>query len=180
MIKSVKTLLDDVFVIQCKTFKDRRGTFTELFNKEDYGDIGIEKRIPPIEFLQDDVSVSSAHVLRGIHGDNETWKLVSCIRGYIYAVVVDCREEERTFGRWQAVLLIGPETGEMIQQLLIPPRFGFAHLVLSEHAILHYKQSTYYGQCQQFTYRWDDPRFGISWPISNPILSERDEKGEVR
>jgi dTDP-4-dehydrorhamnose 3,5-epimerase len=62
-------------------------------------------------------------------------------------------------------------------QVLVPPKFGNAHLVLSAKAVFHYKWSEYFKPHGQFSYRWDDPRFGIRWPIKKPILSERDQLG---
>jgi dTDP-4-dehydrorhamnose 3,5-epimerase len=74
-------------------------------------------------------------------------------------------------GKWQSFVL----SDKNRQQVLVPPGYGNAHLVLSDTAIFHYKQSTYYEPSKQFTYRWDEPRFGIWWPIKNPVLSQRDE-----
>ena len=62
-------------------------------------------------------------------------------------------------------------------QILVPPKYGNAHLILSDKAIFHYKQSTHYNPAKQFTYKWNDPKFNIWWPIKNPILSQRDEEG---
>ena len=163
-----RTRLEGVLQKQLEVFQDHRGAFVELFNEDCWA--------YTIRFVQDDVSISEKGVLRGIHGDSATWKLACCLHGLLYAVVVDCRKEKNTFGQWQSFVLVGPEVG-IPQQLLIPPNFGLGHLVLSNQAIFHYKQSTSYGEYPQFTYRWDDPRFGISWPISNPILSERDKRG---
>lgn len=150
------------------TFRDFRGRFVETYNKELYEKNGID-----VEFIQDDVSVSKKNVLRGIHGDNETWKLASCLYGKLYFVAVNCDESSRNFGEWQNFIL-SDENG---RQILIPPKYGSSYLVQSEVGIFSYKQSTYYVPGRQFTYKWDDPRFNIKWPIKNPILSKRDKAG---
>lgn len=165
MITVQRTKLDGVLVIEPFSFRDRRGEFVETFNRELYRKSGMD-----VEFVQDDVSVSRKGVLRGIHGDGVTWKLASCLSGKLYLVVVDCDESKPTFGRWQAFTL----SDRTRRQVLVPPRHGVAHLALSERIIFHYKQSAYYNPSLQFTYAWNDSRFGIRWPIARPILSKRD------
>ncbi|GBF33430.1 dTDP-4-dehydrorhamnose 3,5-epimerase [Desulfocucumis palustris] len=170
MIKAVKTTLEGVIKIIPDSFEDFRGCYVEIYNKDLYKARGVEA-----DFIQDDISVSSKHVLRGIHGDNETWKLVSCLLGRFYLVVVNCDEQSAGFGQWESFVL--SETNR--HQILIPPGFGNAHVVLSDQAIFHYKQSTYYNPSGQFTYKWDDPRLNIWWPVKNPLLSQRDETGKL-
>jgi dTDP-4-dehydrorhamnose 3,5-epimerase len=168
-MKVEKTELDGVLLITLEQFRDFRGVYVETYNDALYKKNGI-----PIDFIQDDISVSSKNVLRGIHGDSETWKLISCLEGAFYFVVVNCDTDSKSFGKWQSFTL-SLENGF---QVLVPPKHGNAHLVLTDEAIFHYKQSTYYAPEKQFTYKWNDPRFGISWPINNPILSKRDEFGK--
>lgn len=164
-----KTKLNGVLVIEPPTiFKDFRGFYIQTYNKEIYNNAGIT-----VEFVQDDISVSSKNVLRGIHGDAKTWKLISCLYGEFYLVIVNCDRKSPDFGKWESFTL--SDSNHL--QVLIPPKHGVAHLVMSEKAIFHYKQSTYYDRVSQFTYRWDDPAFNISWPTREPILSERDRKG---
>ena len=168
MIKVSKTKLEGVLQIFPDIFKDFRGQFVETYNEKLYKKNGIN-----IKFIQDDIALSKKNVLRGIHGDNKTWKLVSCLYGKLYFVVVNCDKESKDFGKGQAFILSDKDR----QQILIPPKYGNAYLVLSEKAIFSYKQSTYYDPKRQFSYKWDDPRFKIKWPIKNPILSERDKLG---
>lgn len=168
MIKVSKTKLKDVLQIFPAIFKDFRGEFVETYNKELYKKKGIS-----VGFFQDDVSSSKKNVLRGIHGDNKTWKLLSCLCGKLYFVVVNCDKKSKDFGRWQSFVL----SDKNRQQILAPPKYGCAYLVLSKEAIFSYKQSTYYKPGCQFSYKWNDPRFNIKWPIKNPILSERDKTG---
>ncbi len=163
------TGLPDVKLITPSVFKDHRGRYIETFNLRDYDAI---PNIPVIDLIQDDVSISKQWVLRGIHGDNETWKLVSCLAGVIYVVVVDCRRG-LNLHEWVGKFL----GSDPYSQLLIPPGFGLGHLVLSDTAIFHYKQSTYYRPERQFTIPWNDPQLSIPWPLPEgvqPILSERD------
>jgi dTDP-4-dehydrorhamnose 3,5-epimerase len=168
MIRAEKTKLDGVLSIQMDAFEDHRGEYVETYNERDYQAAGIDVR-----FVQDDYSISSKHVLRGLHGDSETWKLISCPYGKLYLVVVNCTESSPDFGRWDAFVL----SDRNHRQVLIPPHFGNGHLVLSDIAIFGYKQSTYYDPKTQFSYKWNDPKFNIWWPIQNPILSRRDTIG---
>ena len=170
----LETKLHNVLLIKPDVFEDFRGFFVETYNEKEYTKAIKEKTGYKVKFVADDVSVSSKHVLRGIHGDAETWKLIDCLKGRIYVVIVNCDEESQNFGKSESFVL--SDTNR--HQVLVPPKFGTSHLVLSEEAIFHYKQSTYYdpGVLKQFTYKWNDPKLGIWWPIKNPILSKRDEK----
>lgn len=164
----VKTKLEGVLLIKPVVFEDFRGSYVETYNEEEYKKHGIG-----IHFVQDDISTSFRNVLRGIHGDEKTWKLISCLRGEFYFVVANCDTESKRFGEWESFAL----TDSNHWQVLVPPKFGNAHLALTEKIVFHYKQSSYYDPGSQFTYRWDDPRFKIQWPIKDPILSKRDEEG---
>jgi dTDP-4-dehydrorhamnose 3,5-epimerase len=148
-------------------FEDFRGRYKETFNKAEY------KKIIDIEFVQDDISVSRRNVLRGIHGDKGTWKLISCLKGAFYLVVVNNDEKSAQYKFWESFTLSDSNN----LQVLIPPKFGNGHLVLTDETIFHYKQSTYYGEFKQFTILWNDPEINIAWPSlcgNNPILSLRD------
>ena len=165
-MKITKTSLEGVVLIEPPTiFEDYRGTYVELYNQSLYNESGIE-----VNFIQDDISTSNKHVLRGIHGDQETWKLVSCLYGKFYLVVVNWDETSPQYRQWEAFTL----SDHNHLQVLIPPRFGNGHVVLSEHAIFHYKQTTRYNRTGQFTILWNDLALNIWWPIKNPILSKRD------
>ena len=162
-----KTSLDGVLMITPPTiFEDFRGTYVETYNLEQYREAGVD-----VEFVQDDISVSARHVLRGIHGDQETWKLVSCLQGEFYLAVVNWDQGSSQYGQWESFVL----SEQSHKQVLIPPKFGNGHVVLSDQAIFHYKQSTYYNPAGQFTLRWNDPNLNISWPVKDPILSQRDQ-----
>ncbi len=161
----VKTKLDGVLLIKPDIFKDSRGSFTEVYNKKLYAQNGII-----LDFVEDDYSISSKNVLRGLHGDRKTWKLVDCARGEIYLVVLDAIEGSPQYGEWEAFNI----SDSNHWHVLIPPQFGAGYLALTDEVAFHYKQSEYYDRQGQFSIRYDDPRFKIKWPVQNPILSERD------
>ena len=169
MIEITKTNLDGVLLINPPTiFEDFRGSYIETYNKKLYKEAGIKDH-----FVQDDISISRKNVLRGLHGDEKTWKLISCLYGKLFISVVNCDMKSEHFGTWQTFTLSDSNR----TQILVPPKHANGHLVISRQAIFHYKQSTYYdGVENQFTYRWDEPKFGIHWPIKDPILSMRDDK----
>lgn len=168
-LKVSKTKLKGVLTIQPYVFEDFRGEFVETYNEKAYKAAGID-----VDWRQDDLSISTKYVLRGIHGDQTTYKLLSCLHGKLYFVVVNCDTESPNFGQWQSFIL----SDVTRMQVLVPPKFGNAYLVLSDKALFCYKQSTYYNRAGQFTYKWDDPKLDIWWPIKDPILSYRDEVGE--
>lgn len=158
--------LDGVQVITPLTnFEDFRGSYVEIYNEPIYQAAGIKH-----QFLQDDISTSNRNVLRGIHGDTKTWKLISCLHGSFYLVVVNNDEKSSQFKQWTSFTL----SDRTHLQVLIPPNFGNGHLVLSDSAIFHYKQTTEYDRASQFTIQWDDPSFNFWWPTPNPMLSMRD------
>jgi dTDP-4-dehydrorhamnose 3,5-epimerase len=168
MIRVEKTKLDGVLLIKPEIFEDHRGWYLELYNEKLYREHGIEAR-----FVEDDISISSKGVLRGIHGDDRTWKLISCLQGRFYFVVVNCDKESPGFGNWQSFTLSEYNR----HQVLVPPKFGNGHLALTDRVIFHYKQSHYYDPTRQFTYVWNDPRLNIWWPVKDPVISVRDEVG---
>jgi len=161
------TKLNSVLLIKPPTiFEDFRGHYVETYNKGLYYKSGIS-----IEFIQDDISVSDRHVLRGIHGDQTTWKLISCLHGKFYFVVINNDPTSPQYRQWVSFTL--SDTNRL--QVLVPPKFGNGHLVMSERAIFHYKQSSDYDRAGQFTLHWNDPLLKIWWPVQNPIVSERDQ-----
>jgi dTDP-4-dehydrorhamnose 3,5-epimerase len=166
-MKVSETNLKGVLLIKPPTiFEDFRGIYLETYNEKIYREAGIK-----VKFVQDDISVSSQSVLRGIHGDQKTWKLISCLHGKFYLVVVNWDKSSTQFGQWESFVL---STSNRLQ-VLVPPRHGNGHLVMSKNAIFHYKQSTYYNRAAQFTLLWNDSDLNIWWPIKNPIVSRRDQ-----
>tara|TARA_R110000824_G_scaffold139026_2_gene303976 strand:- start:694 stop:1176 length:483 start_codon:yes stop_codon:yes gene_type:complete len=129
----------------------------------------------PLNFNHDKVSTSRQNVLRGIHGDFKSWKLVSCLYGEIYFVVVDNRKDSDTYLQWDFTVL-NDKSREMV---LVPPGFGNGFVVLSRDSVFHYKWSyegNYPDVDDQFTLFWNDPKIKINWPIESPILSQRDKR----
>ena len=121
-------------------------------------------------FNQSKINYRKKNVLVGIHYDNKTWKLVSCLYGSFYLVVLKHDRKSKNFGNYISVVLSDKNN----LQVLIPPKHGNGHFVLSKQAIFHYKQNTLYERKSQFTVKWNDPSFKIRWPTKNPILSKRD------
>jgi len=165
-MKIENTKLSGVLRITPPTiFEDFRGSYVEIYNENLYKENGVN-----CNFTQDDISTSGFNTLRGIHGDNNTWKLISCLYGKFYLIVVNNDIKSSQYKSWESFTL--SDSNRL--QILIPPNFGNGHLVLSEKAIFHYKQSTYYNREDQFTILWDDPEWNFWWPTKDPILSMRD------
>jgi len=157
-------------IIQPDIFYDYRGEYIETWNVENYKVFG------DIEFKQDDISTSVKNTLRGLHGDDKTWKLVSCIYGSLLQVVVDMRVSSNTYLKSEMFSI----NDKNRKQILIPPGFANGHLVMSDFGVFSYKQSTLYnGADKQFTVKWNDPKLNIPWPIDNPILSYRDKNAKL-
>ena len=165
-MKIYKTKLEKVLLIKPYIFKDFRGTYTEIYNKKIFN-----KNLTNIKFIQDDISISKKNVLRGIHGDQKTWKLISCLYGEFYFVVVNNDKNSKQYKKWISFHL----NDKNKHMILVPPKFGNGHYVISEKAIFHYKQSTLYDRSSQFTINWKDPNYNIKWPCKNPIISKRDK-----
>lgn len=154
----------EVIVNQPDSFEDHRGSLYTLYND----------KTSDIKYNHDKVSISKKHVLRGLHGDFKSTKLITCLAGEIHLVVVDFRSESENFLEWDAVNL----TPENKIQVIVPPRFLTGHLILSEGATFFYKWSyegAYPDVEEQISVKWDDKDINIDWPITNPILSERDK-----
>lgn len=166
MVNIDKTNLSGVFLIKPSVHVDSRGNFYETYNEKEYKDAGLTA-----DFIQDDISCSIKGVLKGMHGDQGTYKLVQCVYGKVYAVILNCDEQSDDFGKWESFVL----SDENKYQLYIPPMYGNGYYVMSDKAVYSYKQSTYYGEYKQFTYKWDDNRFGIKWPGDVRVISDRDK-----
>lgn len=156
-------IFPEVKIFQPEAFEDFRGELYTLHKQVD---------LFPV-FNHDKVSISRKHVLRGLHGDSKSWKHISCLAGEVYFVVVDNQPESPNYLKWDSIIL----SSKNRKSVLVPPMFANGHLVLSNEATFFYKWS-YTGEYpdvqDQFTLKWNDPKIGIHWPISNPILSKRD------
>ena len=173
MIHIETTKLDGVLLIKPQVFKDFRGSYTMTYNEKEYMEAFSQNGVDELSFVEDDISVSSKHVLRGIHGDYNTAKLISCLEGEFYLVVVNNIPDHKQFRQWVSFNLSEYNR----YQVFIRPGFGNGHLVLTDRAIFSYKQSSYYNPKGQFTILWNDPKLNLCWPINNPTLSKRDQIG---
>ena len=157
-------IFPEVKIYQPDSFEDYRGELYTLFKQEEH----------ELVFNHDKVSVSRQNVLRGLHGDSKSWKLITCLSGVVYLVIVDNRPESPNYLKWDSIVL--SETNR--KQVLVPPMFANGHFVLSSQAVFFYKWSypgNYPDVKDQFTLKWNDPKINIHWPIDNPILSSRDK-----
>ena len=166
-MKVKDTKLWGVKEIVPERFCDFRGTYLELYDSKKFETVTDKK------FVQDDISVSSKHVLRGLHGDFRTTKLVTVLKGVGYALIADNRKESPTYGKWESFTL----SDQNMKMLLLPPGIGNSILAMSNEIIYFYKQDTHFAEGKQFTIKWDDPKWNFWWPVTSPILSMRDEKG---
>lgn len=159
----------DLKLITPQIHYDYRGEYVETYSRRSYQ--FTDRDGQPIEFVEDDISMSRQNVLRGLHGDSKTWKLIQCLYGEFYYVVADLRRASPTYRRWESFIL----NDRNRRQVLVPAGCANGHLVLSASCVFSYKQSQYYsGAGDQFTVRWNDPALNIHWPCPDPILSLRD------
>jgi dTDP-4-dehydrorhamnose 3,5-epimerase len=172
----VATELPDVLILEPKVFADERGFFFESFNERRFGEaIGAAGAIP--NFVQDNHSKSRARVLRGLHYQirQPQGKLVRVIDGEVFDVAVDIRRSSPTFGQWVGVTL----SAENRRQMWIPPGFAHGFVVTSESAEFLYKTTDYWAAEHERCIRWDDPALGIAWPVTAPLLSDKDRNGKL-
>ena len=155
-------------IIEPRVFGDDRGFFLETFQAARYKqEAGID-----LPFVQDNHSRSARGVLRGLHFQKTKpqGKLVRVVRGEVYDVAVDIRKGSATFGEWEGVIL----SEENKKQFWVPPGFAHGFVVLSDTADFEYKCTDYHDPTDEGSILWNDPSLGIKWPITNPILSEKD------
>jgi dTDP-4-dehydrorhamnose 3,5-epimerase len=153
-------------IIKESIFKDKRGYYWTSWN---------DKKIKKINFNHDKFSISKKNVLRGFHGDNKTWKLMSCVFGKIFFVVVNYDKNSANFLKSYKFKLDHTKN----VQILIPPNFANALLCQSKYCVVHYKLSykgKYFDVDKQFKIKWNSPIINVKWPIKRPILSARDKK----
>ena len=171
MIEVEETRLDGVRIIKPRVFPDERGFFMETFNAADAANEGL-----PTLYVQDNHSLSSKGVLRGLHYQYPQWqgKLIRAASGEIFDVAVDIRQGSPTYGEWLGVVL----SAENKLQLYVPEGFAHGFVVLSATADLLYKCTTLFDPGQDCCLMWNDPDIGVEWPLSEPIISEKDNKGQ--
>ena len=156
-------------VFKNSTFQDKRGFYWSTWKK------GLLKQI---KFNHDKFSISKRKVLRGLHCDFKSWKLVTCVYGKIFFIVVDMRKGTRKYLKYKSWIL----SHNKPTLILVPPYFANAHLCLSKRCVFHYKwfyKGKYIEASKQNSYRWNDPKIKIKWPIKKPILSSRDKNSQL-
>lgn len=164
------TALEGVLILEPRVFKDSRGYFFESFSQREF-----DEQVRPIQFVQDNESMSTYGVIRGLHYQRMPYtqsKLVRCVKGAVLDVVVDIRKGSPTFGQHVAVEL----TEDNHRQIFIPRGFAHGFAVLSETAVFHYKCDNYYHPESDAGIQLMDEDLGIDWriPIEHAILSEKD------
>ena len=171
-MKATPTRIPDVLILEPKVFGDARGFFYESYNAHAFAQAtGLD-----VAFVQDNHSRSAQGVLRGLHYQiqNPQGKLVRCVRGAVFDVVVDIRRTSATFGQW-----VGAELSEDNQrQMWVPPGFAHGFVVLTASADFLYKTTDYYSPAFERCIAWNDPAIGIDWPAGiTPQLSAKDAVG---
>ena len=165
-----ETDLKGVYIIEPRVFADARGYFFEAWKQAEF-----EAHVGPVKFIQDNESMSSYGVVRGLHyqkGDLSQAKLVRVISGRVVDVAVDIRRSSPTFGRHIKVEL----SGDNKRQLFIPRGFAHGFAVLSPETVFTYKVDNPYAPQQEAGIRWDDPELAIQWPIDpkDVLTSDKD------
>ena len=163
-------IFPEVKIYQPEIHTDFRGDLLTLWNKDQFE--------PKLDFKHNKISTSRKHVLRGMHGDNKSWKLTTCLSGEMYFVVVDNRSNSSNYLKWDSIIL-NDKTRKLV---LTPPNFLIGFLVLSDQALLNYMwayEGEYADVDEQFTIKWNDPKVNINWPIENPLLSLRDKNAKL-
>jgi dTDP-4-dehydrorhamnose 3,5-epimerase len=162
-------VFNDIKIITQNNFKDKRGLLWTTWKD------GFFKKI---KFNHDKFSLSKKNTLRGLHCDFKSWKMVTSVYGKFLLVVVDMRKNSRNYLKHKKWIIDHSKP----KLVLIPPYYANAHLCLSKICIFHYKWSykgKYVDASQQNSYRWNDPKINIKWPIRKPILSKRDREAET-
>jgi dTDP-4-dehydrorhamnose 3,5-epimerase len=169
-VKFTETALKGAFIIEPERIEDERGFFGRTFCRREFNTHGLNP-----DLLQCSVSFNRKRgTLRGMHFQVAPYaetKLVRCTRGAIYDVIIDLRPQSPTFRRWIAVHL----SAENHLMVYIPERFAHGFQTLQDEAEVSYYISEFYSPEHVRGLRWNDPAFGIDWPIANPMISVRDQ-----
>jgi len=168
-VELIDLAISDVKLIRPKVYRDTRGFFLESYSTRAFEQLGIN-----LQFVQDNHSRSVRDTLRGLHFQSSPGqaKLVRVVSGRIWDVAVDIRPTSPTFGKSVSAYL----DAESHCQILVPVGFAHGFCVLSDFADVVYKVSAHYDPATECSIRFDDPDLALDWPISNPIVSERDRR----
>ena len=162
-------MFKDIKIVSNKNFKDFRGLLWTSWQKDNF---------KKIKFNHDKFSLSKRKTLRGFHCDFKSWKMVTSVYGKFLFIVIDMRKNSKNYLKHKRWILDHKKP----KSILIPPYYANAHLCLTKFCILHYKWSykgKYIDAKKQKSYRWNDPKFKIRWPIKKPILSFRDKNSKL-
>jgi len=167
-IRISATELPGILLIEPRVFEDPRGFFLETHHQRKYSEAGLDA-----QFVQDNHSHSKRDTLRGLHYQlaHPQGKLIYAACGEIFDVAVDLRRSSSAFGKWYGARL----SSENHLQIYIPPGFAHGFCVLSDRADVVYKCTDFYYADDDLGILWSDPDIGIRWPISEPIISEKDK-----
>lgn len=162
--------IEGLYIIEPKVYGDARGYFMETYQYEAFRSAGLS-----MEFVQDNQSLSSKGVLRGLHFQKKhpQGKLVRALMGTVYDVAVDLRQGSPTYGKYQGVIL----SEENKKMFYVPEGFAHGYLVLSETAVFSYKCTDYYHPEDEGGIIWNDPEVCIDWPLEegiHPLVSDKD------
>ena len=168
-MKILPSSLPEILIIEPSVFQDERGSFMETYQQRRYTEAGIES-----VFVQDNLSYSVRGTLRGLHYQvkHPQAKLIQVIEGTIFDVALDIRRGSPSFGQWTSVHL----SAENKRQVFLPQGFAHGFCVLSDTAQVVYKCTDYYAAEDEGGVLWSDPTLAIAWPISKPLLSEKDSQ----
>jgi dTDP-4-dehydrorhamnose 3,5-epimerase len=166
----IKTRLPGILLLEPKVFGDHRGYFTESYNRRTFEKAGVR-----YDLLQDNQSMSAeAGTLRGLHyqlNPMAQTKIVRCLNGAFYDVVVDIRRNSPTYGQWQGFII----SAENQRQIVVPRGFAHAVCTIAPYTVVFYKVDNYYSPEHERGLLWNDSKLDIDWPVSNPILSDKDK-----
>jgi dTDP-4-dehydrorhamnose 3,5-epimerase len=165
------TALDEVKIVVPKSLGDDRGFFMEVYRQDLFAELGL-----PDRFVQLNHSRSARNVVRGLHFQWEPpmGKLMRVIAGRAFLVAVDIRVGSPTLGRWVGVEVSAEEP----RQLWAPASFARGFCVLSDFAEIEYLTTGTYNKAAESGIRWTDPAIGVEWPVTEPILSPKDESAQ--
>ena len=161
-----------IVLVEPRIFRDHRGVFWETFHAENFAQGGID-----LPFVQDNHSLSYKNVLRGLHYQIQRaqGKLVRAIRGEVFDVAVDLRQNSWTYGKWFGTL----SSAANRRMMYLPPGFAHGFCTYSAEAEIAYKCTDLYSPERERTLIWNDPDVAIPWPVGEPVLSEKDRQGHT-
>ena len=168
-----KTDIQGLIIIEPQIFKDSRGAFFESWNEKKFKQLGINE-----DFVQDNQSVSSKGVLRGLHFQNPPYaqaKLVRVLKGSVLDIAVDLRKNSPTYGKHFSVIL----SEQNNKSFFIPKGFAHGFLSLEDNTVFNYKCSDYYNKESEGSLLWNDEDLKIDWQIDNPLVSEKDLQADL-